>query len=267
MKPPDSIKSKAQTYSSYLKLDELLSLQKPLSPEHDEMLFVIVHQVYELWFKQIIHEFIKLQKSLESGSFYESMQTLQRVLKILKTLVGQIDIIETMSPVSYNSFRPYLGTSSGFQSFQFRKVEFILGKKNKNVIEHYKEQPQYALELKQSLSQPTLIDSFFRYLKQKNYKVPKEVLNRDFTQTYKSNPEMKKTLKEIYFKKHKDILICDLMIDLDEGFQEWRYRHVKMVERMIGLKMGTGGSEGVKYLQTTLFQPLFSELWEIRTEI
>lgn len=255
-----------QNYSEYLQLQKLLATQKCLSKEHDEMLFIIIHQTYELWFKQILHEMGKVQNNLESNKYYDALHTLVRILKIMKTLVMQIDILETMTPISFNSFREKLDTSSGFQSIQFRKLEFMLGKKSEKSLEFCKSDPDYQA-LEDCYKKRTVLDSLFLYLNaQEGVSLPQEVLNRDVTQVYEENKEVQNILKNIY-KTHGAIrILCDHFLDLDEGLQEWRYRHVKMIERTIGDKKGTGGSSGVDYLKRTLFQHLFKDLWAIRNE-
>jgi tryptophan 2,3-dioxygenase len=261
--------SKAVTYASYLKTDELLELQKPLSegPEHDEMLFIIIHQVYELWFRQIIHEITHLQAVLESNDTPGSLATLKRILTILKTLVSQIDILETMTPVSFNSFRSRLESASGFQSAQFREVEFLLGHKKQSMLRHHPEGTRGAKRLGELLDAPTVYDSFLRFLAANGYAIPESSLARDFSQPIEPAADIRQALLDIYREDPLRAMVCEHLVDLDEGLQEWRYRHVKMVERTIGAKIGTGGSEGAEYLRKTLFQPLFPDLWDIRSEL
>jgi tryptophan 2,3-dioxygenase len=229
--------SKAQTYVSYLALDQVLSAQQPRSEEHDEMLFIIVHQVYELWFKEILHELTFLQRSLESGHTAHAMGTLKRVLTILKTVVAQVDVLETLTPTQFLAFRSRLESASGFESAQFRALEATLGVHGKS---------------KQGAG--TVFDSYLRYLAKVGYKVP-DVQN---------SPEIQQILLSVYRDDGEAAQVAERLVDLDEGFQEWRYRHVKMVERTIGDKPGTGGSSGADYLRRTLFQPAFPELWAIR---
>jgi tryptophan 2,3-dioxygenase len=257
------------TYTSYLKVNELLQLQRPRSegPEHDEMLFIIIHQVYELWFKQVLHELDYLCGRLRQNDRSRVLHTLRRVLTILKTLVGQLDILETMTPLEFLSFRHRLDSASGFESFQFRELEFLLGHKRRNILIHYLEGSEARQKLESRYQQPTLWDMFLHFLDENGYTIPRAILTRDMTQPIKPSPEVQQVLIEIY--RHDDSLIrvCERLVDLDEGIQEWRYRHLKMVERTIGTKEGTGGSAGAKYLAATLFQPLFPDLWAIRTEL
>jgi tryptophan 2,3-dioxygenase len=257
----------ALTYSQYLKIDELINLQDPKSKtEHDEMLFIIIHQVYELWFKLILHEMNLLTKNLQAGETYLCLTNLKRILTILKTLVGQIDILETMTPLQFSSFRGLLDSSSGFQSLQFRKIEFLLGHKREKMLEHFKSEPAKYSELKSIYVQPTVYDAFLKHLNVKKYVVPDALLNRNVAQPIEENLELQKILIEIYKTDPLLSLLCESLVDLDEGLQEWRYRHVKMVERTIGVKMGTGGSPGAEYLKRTLFQPIFPDLWTIRSQ-
>ena len=257
------------TYSSYLKLDELLALQQPVSagPEHDETLFIVIHQVYELWFKQILHELDYLVSLLERGDLPRALATLKRVLTILKVVVAQIDVLETMTPLEFLSFRDRLESGSGFQSFQFRELEFVLGAKNPAALERYRDMPEHRRRLERRLAAPTVWDAFLRFLDQAGYRVPKAVLERDVTRRTESAPELHPVLIEAYRKDEALRSLCERLVDLDEGVQEWRYRHVKMVQRTIGDRRGTGGSAGAAYLQTTLNQPLFPDLWSIRTEL
>jgi len=255
----------ALTYNSYLAVDELLKLQRPLSigPEHDEMLFIIIHQTYELWFKQLIHEFQAAQKSLEAGDTHYSLSLLGRIRTIMKVCVAQIDILETMTPLQFNSFRNYLSSSSGFQSAQFRKVEAILGRRDSKMAGHLP--PDVQAEIAKITKGNSIWDSTLFYLNQQGHKFPSSVLNRDKSKAYESNAEVQDVLLDIHRNSPESAMICEHLVDIDEGIQEWRYRHVKMVERTIGHKMGTGGSSGAAYLQSTLFNPVFVDLWEIRS--
>ncbi|MBE7471496.1 MAG: tryptophan 2,3-dioxygenase [Anaerolineae bacterium] len=257
------------TYSNYLKLDQVLSAQQPLSegPEHDELLFIIIHQVYELWFKQVLHELDYLQQKLEANDTPRALRTLRRILTILKTMVAQIDILETMTPLEFLSFRHRLESASGFQSHQFRELEFVLGHKRRAVLVYYPEEMPARRRLEQRYQQPSLWDSFLRYLAANGYPIPPELLGRDVSQPIQPSPEIQQILIEVYRSNPALTQVCENMVDFDEGIQEWRYRHVKMVERTIGTKPGTGGSAGVGYLQTTLLKPLFPDLWAIRTEL
>ena len=255
----------ALSYNSYLAIDELLGLQRPLSegPEHDEMLFIIIHQTYELWFKQLIHEFTAAQQSLEDGDTHRSLAILGRIRTILKVCVTQIDILETMTPLQFNAFRGYLASSSGFQSVQFRKVEAILGRRDSRMSGHLP--PKDQQEIAAIASRNSLWDSTLAYLNHRGHGIPNHILNRDVKTHYESNEEIQGILLAVHKHDPESAMVCERLVDIDEGLQEWRYRHVKMVERTIGSKIGTGGSSGVEYLASTLFAPVFADLWKIRS--
>jgi tryptophan 2,3-dioxygenase len=260
--------SKSLTYASYLRLDELLSIQTPKShgPEHDEMLFIIIHQVYELWFKQLLHELDYLQQLLRNNDAPRAAHIIRRILAILKTVVAQLDVLETMTPLEFGSFRSFLESASGFQSAQFREVEFVLGYKRPAIFHNYPEDSSGRRKLEQRYEQPTLWDAFLQYLSLNGYAVPKDQLNRDVTRPVQSSPVIQAILIDAYRQNATVSNICENLVDMDEGFQEWRYRHARMVERTIGNKMGTGGSAGVQYLVTTI-KPFFPDLWAIRSQL
>ena len=257
------------TYSEYLKIRELLELQQPCSdgPEHDETLFIIIHQVYELWFKQQLHETDRLCTCLVDNDIEVAMSTLKRMLTILKTMVGQVDILETMTPISFLSFRTFLSNSSGFQSSQFREFEFMLGARRPGPLKNYEpDSPEHA-DLTRRLSVPSVWSCLLQMLKHRGMDVPQDLLDRPVEEPTVESEAMQHLLIDIY-RNHSDLReLCERFVDLDEGIQEWRYRHVKMVERTIGFKKGTGGSPGAAYLRETLFRPLFPDLWNIRTEL
>jgi tryptophan 2,3-dioxygenase len=259
----------ALTYSSYLKIDELLSLQQTLSegPEHDETLFIIIHQVYELWFKELLHEIDYLSGLLPRGDSTRALHTFKRVLTILKVAVAQIDVLETMTPLDFLSFRERLESGSGFQSFQFRELEFVLGQKHRSALDRYPAGSEHRRRLERRLEAPTLWDAFLRFLENAGYPVPAALLARDVTKSVEPAAELHPVLISVYRRDSVAGTLCERMVDLDEGIQEWRYRHVKMVQRTIGTKPGTGGSAGAAYLMTTLNHPLFPDLWAIRTEL
>lgn len=259
--------SQALTYANYLKLDEILTAQELRSGEHDEMLFIIIHQVYELWFKQMLHELDYLREMFDQNQTPRALHTLRRILTILKTVVAQIDVLETMTPQEFLSFRDRLESASGFQSYQFRELEFLLGHKRRNVLIHYPEGTTAREKLEKRYAEPTLWDAFLRYLAANRQKIPTELLDRDVTAPVQPSLEVQKVLIKIYRKHPILVRVCERLVDMDEGIQEWRYRHIKMVERTIGAKPGTGGSSGVGYLQSTLLKPVFPDLWAIRTEL
>jgi tryptophan 2,3-dioxygenase len=259
----------AVTYGSYLHIDELLTLQQPRSegPEHDELLFIVIHQVYELWFKEILHEIDRVKVLLEADDSYRAQHTLKRVLTILKVLVAQLDILETMTPLEFLSFRERLEAASGFQSDQFRQLEFALGRKARATIERFPAGSRARTALEARFDQHTVWDAFLRYLAREGYGVPAAALSRDVTADVEPSEDLQTILIEVYRKDPKNSEMCERLVDLDEGVQEWRYRHVKMVERTIGVKMGTGGSAGAAYLRSTIGSPLFPDLWAIRARL
>jgi tryptophan 2,3-dioxygenase len=260
--------SEAVTYSKYLKIDELLSLQQPRDEvEHDEMLFIVIHQVYELWFKVLLHEIDYCCQQLSKGDTPRASHTLNRVLTILKVLVAQLDILETMTPTEFSTFRERLDSASGFQSDQFRALEAVLGRKTRASVERFEEGSRAREALEQRWAAPTLWDHFLDYLAAEGHAVPKEQLQRDVRRPIEPSERLQLVLVELYRNDPKNTVLCERLVDLDEGLQEWRYRHVKMVERTIGHKTGTGGSAGSAYLRTTLNSAVFPDLWAIRAQL
>jgi tryptophan 2,3-dioxygenase len=261
--------TQAATYSSYLRIDDLLSLQQRRSnpPEHDEMLFIIIHQVYELWFKELLHELDHVMRLLEGDESHRSQHTLKRILTILKVMVAQLDILETMTPLEFLSFRERLDAASGFQSDQFRQIEFLLGVKSEQAIRRFPDDGRARTALERRYREPTLWDAFLRYLSRERYEVAPAALARDVVAAVEPSPEIQRILVEVYRRDPKNAELCERLVDLDEGVQEWRYRHVKMVERTIGGRRGTGGSPGAAYLRETVGRPLFPDLWEIRSQL
>ena len=259
-------KEKSLNYTSYLALEEILGAQRPKSDEHDEILFIVVHQVYELWFKQLIHELRYLQRMLEDGNDARASATFKRVLTILKLVVAQLDVIETMTPVQFLTFRERLESSSGFQSGQFRELEAILGRRDPGVLTAYHEGSVDHEKVKAALERRSLYDSFLRYLAGKGYEIPEEALERDVTQPVQESKGVQAALLRVYRDDAAPAQVAERLVDFDEGFMEWRYHHVKMVERTIGSRPGTGGY-GADYLRTTLHQPFFPDLWAIRSEL
>jgi tryptophan 2,3-dioxygenase len=255
------------TYSTYLKLSELLSLQETLSGDKapDEMLFIIVHQTYELWFKELLHELDLLSGFLANAETVRAQFTLKRVLAIVDLMNSQMDVLETMSAPQFLAFRDLLGTASGFQSPQFRELEFVMGHKRQEVLMPFSADSEFRTHLESRYRGPSLWDCFLKGLA-RYCPIPPVLLERDVTQPVAPSREIQAILLDVYAKYPALAYLCELLLDLDEGLQEWRYRHVKMVERIIGSKHGTGGSTGVEYLKSTLFQPSFPDLWEIRAQ-
>ena len=258
-------------YTTYLKVDELLNLQEPRSSpaEHDEMLFIVIHQVYELWFKLLMHELDKAKRDFSGDDLFGAIHTFKRSRTIMKTLVSQIDILETMTPMSFNSFRDWLENASGFQSAQFRELEFLLGYKRADMdfaALYGSETPGYAKVVRR-LNERSLIDHFYDFLAKRGATIPTAVRNRNVRESNQPNADIQAGILRLYHASKEVAILFELMTDFDEGLQEWRYRHVKLVERTIGNKKGTGGSLGVEFLKRSLFMPVFPDLWAIRHEL
>jgi len=259
--------SAALTYTSYLALEEVLAAQRPKTDEHDELLFIVIHQVYELWFKQLLHELVHLQARLEAGEGPRALATVRRVLTILKTVVAQIDVLETMTPSQFASFRARLDSASGFQSAQFRELEAVLGRRDERALSAYAEDSPDRARIAAAMGRRSLFDSFVLYLATQGLDVPASALDRDVTLPPEANDGIQRAVLEAYRRDGEAAQVAERLVDLDEGVQEWRYRHVKMVERTIGDKAGTGGSSGAEYLRTTLFRPMFPDLWAVRSAL
>jgi tryptophan 2,3-dioxygenase len=264
------------TYAGYLRLDRLLSAQQPLSgtaeepPRHDEMLFIIQHQTSELWMKLMIHELRAAIGYVQGDQLAAGFKTLARIKLIQKQLFEQWAVLETLTPSEYETFRPVLGQSSGFQSPQYRAIEFLLGNKSATSLEVFRHDAATFAELEALLRAPSLYDEFLRHLARRGLPVPRACIDRDFTQAYRRNPELVPVLKTIYDDPRAwwDAYdMCEKLLDVDEGFQLWRFRHLKTVERIIGHKTGTGGSSGVPFLKRALEHTFFPELIDVRTAI
>jgi len=264
------------TYAGYLRLDRLLAAQEPLSgtatdpPRHDEMLFIIQHQVAELWMKLMIHELKAAIRHVQSDRLDASFKILARVKLIQKQLFEQWAVLETLTPSEYEAFRPVLGSSSGFQSPQYRAIEFLLGNKDAALLEVFRHDAATFAELDALLRAPSLYDEFLRHLARRGLPVPAACLDRDFTQGYTRNQELVPVFKAIYDDPGAwwDAYdMCEKLVDIEESFQLWRFRHLKTVERIIGHKPGTGGSSGVAFLKRALDHAFFPELIDVRTVI
>jgi tryptophan 2,3-dioxygenase len=257
-------------YSDYLNLPQLLSLQHPRSDpaEHDETLFIIIHQTYELWFKLMLHELEKIRGTLSAGDLYTSIAGFQRIRTVMKTLVAQLDILETMTPMSFASFRDRLDTSSGFQSYQFREIEFILGYKRPEILGSFFKpgNPGYGA-IERRVRERSIVDAMYDLLERQGVAIPAQVRQRDIKLPALPSSQIQDALLNFYKTRPDLAILFELMTDFDEGMQEWRYRHVKIVERTIGAKRGTGGSPGVEFLKQSLFHPVFADLWAIRHRI
>lgn len=254
------------SYSSYLQLPELLELQQPRStpPEHDEMLFIVIHQVYELWFKLILHETEKVRRDFSGNDLYGATATWKRLRTILKTLVGQLDILETMTPLSFSSFRDRLDTASGFQSFQFREIEFLYGYKRGQVTGAIPDLDQQRAGAERRLGERSVVDAFYDFLGQRGLAIPEDLRTKEVSEPTRPSEALQDELLRAYHEQPELVILFESMTDFDEGLQEWRYRHIKLVERTIGAKKGTGGSLGIEFLKQSLWKPLFPDLWAIR---
>lgn len=260
------------TYGSYLALDQLLTAQHPVSvPEHhDEMLFIIQHQTTELWLKQLLHEISSARELLASDDLREALKRVARVKKIQDVMTQQWGILATLTPTEYAQFRGSLGNSSGFQSVQYRAVEFALGNKNEKMLQVFSDHPSNLALLTSEWEKPTLYDEFLRHASRRGLPVPASILDRDVRQPYRETPELVPAIREIY-RNHQEnwdlYEACEDLVDLEDNFQFWRFRHLKTVARTIGMKVGTGGSSGVGFLQRALDLTFFPELYTVRTEI
>jgi tryptophan 2,3-dioxygenase len=260
------------TYGSYLDLDRLLTAQHPVSvPEHhDEMLFIIQHQTTELWLKQVLHELSSARTLLASDDLREALKRIARVKKIQDVMTQQWSVLATLTPTEYAQFRGFLGSSSGFQSVQYRAVEFALGNKNEKMLGVFRDHPANLALLTVEWEKPTLYDEFLRFAARRGLPVPTEILERDVRQPYRETPALVPAIREIYQDPgtHWDLYeACEDLVDLEDNFQFWRFRHLKTVARTIGMKVGTGGSSGVGFLQRALDLTFFPELYTVRTEI
>ena len=259
-------------YADYLHLDEVLSAQYPVSsPEHhDEMLFIIQHQTSELWLKLMLHELRAAQSHLDSDQLTRAMKALARVKQIQRTLTEQWSVLATLTPAEYAEFRSVLGSSSGFQSYQYRAIEFLLGNKNAAMLAVFESRPAIHEQLTEVLNSPSVYDSFLRLLSRKGYAIPEAILERDVTQAWVEHVELRPVFKTIYesVDDHWDVYAaCETLVDIEDAFQFWRFRHMSTVQRIIGFKSGTGGSSGVAFLQRALQLSAFPELISVRTEI
>jgi tryptophan 2,3-dioxygenase len=260
------------SYGSYLHLDTLLSAQVPVSdPEHhDEMLFIIQHQTSELWLKLVLHELLAARDMLARDQLQPALKALARVKHIQRTLTEQWSVLATLTPTEYSQFRGYLGNASGFQSWQYRAVEFLLGNKNAGMLKVFESNPDAHELISSVLNTPSIYDEFLRYLHRAGFAVPDSVLERDVTKGYEFCPELVDTFREIYenaTEHWQAYEACEELVDLEDNFQLWRFRHMKTVARIIGMKRGTGGSSGVGFLQKALDLTFFPELYAVRTEI
>jgi tryptophan 2,3-dioxygenase len=258
------------SYGGYLRLRELLGAQRPRSAHHDEMLFIIQHQVSELWMKLLVHELEAAVAHVQADRLAPCFKILARVKQVQRQLFEQWAVLETLTPSEYVAFRDVLGPASGLQSFQFRAIEFLMGAKNERFLEVQRHDAEAYGRLERLLESPSLYDEFLRHLARRGMPIPPERLERDWTQPYEKHPGVTAVFKKVYENTEEfwaEYDMCEKLVDVEENFQLWRFRHVKTVERIIGFKPGTGGTAGVAFLRKTLEVSLFPELIDVRTQI
>ena len=264
--------TRKMSYGDYLQLDRLLGAQHPRSnpPQHDELLFIIQHQTSELWLKLLIHELRSARSLLAKDELAPALKRLARIKHIQHTLTDQWSVLATLTPSEYAQIRPFLAASSGFQSAQYREVEFLLGNKNADMVEVFTHDEQARGELQQLLVERSLYDEFIAYLARRGYSVPAQALDRDWSQPYRADPGLVDVFAGVYAQpdQHWGVYeTCEELVDLEDNFQLWRFRHLQVVQRTIGHKVGTGGSSGVDFLRRALDLTFFPELYEVRTRI
>jgi tryptophan 2,3-dioxygenase len=260
----------AESYSGYLALDRLLSAQQPRSGEHDEMLFIVIHQASELWMKLLLHELSAIVAGIRQDQLETPLKVFARIGRVQEQLIQSWDVLSTLTPHDYARLRPHLGQSSGFQSWQYRQLEFVLGNKDAALIEVHRGDPAAYATLTQALDAPSLYDETLRLLARRGLDVPASVLKRNWREAYTPRPEVEAAWMEVYreVETHWDLYdLAEKLVDLEDRFQQWRFRHVTTVERIIGMKSGTGGSSGVPYLARALTLRFFPELWSLRTRL
>jgi tryptophan 2,3-dioxygenase len=262
--------SRDMSYGDYLQLDAVLNAQKPLSPDHNEMLFIVQHQTSELWMKLMLHELAAAVANIARDDLGSAFKMLARVSKIMEQLVHAWDVLATMTPPEYSAIRPYLSNSSGFQSWQYRCIEFMLGNKNPAMLKPHAHRPDLLAKVEAAWRAPSLYDESLRLLARRGIAVPASHLERDWTQPYAANDEVEQAWLAVYrdTKQHWDLYqLGEELTDLEDAFRLWRFRHVTTVERVIGFKRGTGGTSGVGYLRKMLDTVLFPEIWKLRTSL
>ncbi|MGN7410933.1 MULTISPECIES: tryptophan 2,3-dioxygenase [unclassified Sporosarcina] len=261
---------KDMTYGEYLHLDQILSSQERLSGHHDEMLFIIIHQVSELWMKLTLHELTAAIDAIDKGEMQSAFKKLARVTKIQSQIIQAWDVLSTMTPAEYLEFRDSLGKASGFQSYQYRLIEFALGYKSSHILKIYEKDAEVHAMLKDALNQPSIYDVAIRALAKAGFAINPELLDRDFSVTYAGDPTVEAAWEAVYrdVDKYWDLYqLAEKLVDVEDWLQQWRFRHMKTVERIIGFKTGTGGSSGVNYLRHVLDHRFFPELWDLRTKL
>ena len=262
--------SQDMSYGDYLHLDQVLAAQHPLSPEHNEMLFIVQHQTSELWMKLLLHELSAAVQCVTQDKLGSTFKMLARVSKIMEQLVHAWDVLATMTPPEYSAIRPYLSSSSGFQSWQYRRIEFMLGNKNAAMLKPHAHRPDILALVEATWRAPSLYDESLRLLARRGLPVPTSHTERDWTQAYVSNDEVEQAWLQVYRDPERFWDLYQLgeeLTDLEDAFRLWRFRHVTTVERVIGFKRGTGGTGGVSYLRKMLDVVLFPEIWKLRTDL
>ena len=262
--------SQSMSYGDYLQLDAILTAQKPLSPAHDEMLFIVQHQTSELWMKLMLHELRAAIAHIANDELQMAFKMLARVSKIMEQLVHAWDVLATMTPPEYTAMRPYLGQSSGFQSYQYRSIEFSLGNKNRAMLKPHEHRADLLAQVQAAYEAPSLYDEALRLLARRGIPVPASHLERDWTQPYVESDGVEQAWLAVYRnpQAHWDLYqLGEELTDLEDAFRLWRFRHVTTVERVIGFKRGTGGTGGVSYLRKMLDVVLFPEIWKLRTDL
>ncbi|GAA5135778.1 tryptophan 2,3-dioxygenase [Thalassotalea piscium] len=258
------------SYADYLRLDQVLSAQQPLSNQHDEMLFITIHQSSELWLKLAGHELTEAIGNIQNADFGHAFKVISRVKQIFIQLTQSWNILSTLTPVDYLKFRDSLGHSSGFQSYSYRKLEFLLGNKNAKLLKVHQSNDRVYQELNKVLVQPSLYDEVIKVLAKQGLKIDKDALSRDFSQPYQSNTSVLNAWLEVYRNEEQFFELYELaekLVDIEDAFQQWRFKHMYTVQRIIGNKMGTGGSSGVSFLKKALDISFFPELFELRTHL
>jgi tryptophan 2,3-dioxygenase len=258
------------SYGDYLNLDRLLSSQQPRTEQHDETLFIIIHQASELWIKLCLHEVDGAIRQIRKGELGPAFKMMSRVARVQVNLIQSWEILSTMTPFDYSSFRSALGKSSGFQSYQYRMLEYRLGNKNRQTARVYDSNPQIAARVNAALNEPSIYDESLALLARRGLPVPQEILTRDFSESYVSDPRVTEAWRLVYrdAQTHWELYeLAEKLVDLEYRFHLWRFSHMKTVERIIGNKPGTGGTSGVNYLKKALDLRFYPELWDVRTEI
>ncbi|WP_427137561.1 tryptophan 2,3-dioxygenase [Psychrobacillus psychrodurans] len=258
------------TYGEYLQLDNLLASQQRLSGHHDEMLFIIIHQVSELWMKLILHELTSAIQAIQADKMQSAFKMLARVTKIQTQIIQAWDVLSTLTPAEYLEFRDKLGKASGFQSFQYRQIEFALGYRTKHILKIYEQETELYEELQDAFHAPSIYDVSIQALARAGFPINTQLLNRDYSITYVGDESVANAWKEVYqnVDKYWNLYqLAEKLVDVEDWLQQWRFRHMKTVERIIGFKKGTGGSSGVNYLRHVLDHRFFPELWDLRTNL